>query len=255
MKKIVTTPVLSSIIAILLSACGSAGSNAGSEREDEIEVNEIQLYSEHLGHIFTTSTKLQTTFSTSLDGLYTGTTSESQFAKIITDSIIETSRDLVKTAESYNFAPEYFEINQSVVTTINMQIQLFLDAVSTAKEPEEEDILYENSYISYTNSKNFYGRFKFLWNINELEQEARSIELEIKEYDNIFEGLMNDGFWLDKYNNEEYLVSNVEPIIFYKEDGILYKLSSEVSYNQSYLFSFDDLVYLADTMRQDSSNK
>ncbi len=76
-----------------------------------------------------------------LGGLYTGDNSESQFAKIIRDNLIEDSRELVNSANSYGVDPIFFNINQQVTAHISNQHQLFLDAlemVNTEKLKKKE---------------------------------------------------------------------------------------------------------------------
>lgn len=131
--------------ALLLSACSNADENTvvvvdedtGEEKVVAKEIVEQQqkeatAYSEHLTKTFNTSIGLHDTFAHALDQLFTKESSPGQFANILKQDVIDSSREVLDEAEKYNFPTEYFEMNQMVVTNLNNQHQLFLDAVNEA---------------------------------------------------------------------------------------------------------------------------
>lgn len=137
---------------LVLSACGKADDNktvvideeTGEEivvDKDDVENQEKEkaLYSEHLSNTFTTSISLQDTFAHSLDDLFKKDLSANQFAKILKEDIIDQSREAVDNAEKYNFPTDFYEMNKMVVTNLNNQHQLFLDAVNEATMIAESD--------------------------------------------------------------------------------------------------------------------
>ncbi|MFD1608818.1 hypothetical protein [Oceanobacillus luteolus] len=148
--------VVLGVSALLLFGCSSAGKNevviideeTGEEivvQQEELDAKEkeIQDYSQHLSETFTASMSLQDTFAHALDDMFTKESSASQFAKILRDQVINESRDVLDKGEKYNFPGDYFELNQMVVTNLNNQHQLFLDAVNeatTASQTEDREV-------------------------------------------------------------------------------------------------------------------
>lgn len=145
MKRNIRFVLLVIFVLIFLSACSKAGKNevilidetTGEEivvAKEEVEAKEQELgdYSAHLGTTFESSMSLQDQFAHGLDDLFTKESSASQFAKILKEHIIESSREVLDTGEKYNFPVDYYEMNQMVVANLNNQHQLFLDAVNEA---------------------------------------------------------------------------------------------------------------------------
>lgn len=152
MKKKYVLSAIVSFSVLLVTGCGSAGENevviideeTGEEivvQQEELDQKEQELkdYSEHLSEVFSTSNSLHNKFAHALDDMFTQESSVSQFAKIIREQIINESREILDSGEDYNFPTDYFEMNQMVVTNLNNQHQLFLDAVNEATTAAQMD--------------------------------------------------------------------------------------------------------------------
>ncbi|MUK90168.1 hypothetical protein GMD78_17485 [Ornithinibacillus sp. L9] len=117
----------------IVTGCSSSKNEEGQYAEG-ISIEEVQEYDSYLQEALQTANSLMSTYNNSLDGLYTGDTSNGQFAKVLKDNVIESSRELVKLVEPYDVNPNFFEINQSLSNLINKQHQLFLDSVDMANQ-------------------------------------------------------------------------------------------------------------------------
>lgn len=134
---------------LLLSACGEADEErviideaTGEEivisaKELEEKEQELVAYSEHLSSTFNTSMELQDVLAHSLDELFMKELSAGQFANILKTDVINQSREILDAGEKYNFPSDYFDMNQMVVSHLNNQHQLYLDAVNEATNVTE----------------------------------------------------------------------------------------------------------------------
>lgn len=132
--------ILVSILAAFIAMSGCSSEKKSSkpipfQNEDENrQTNKAVLEFEK--KFFVTideSNDLLQTFNKSLDGLYTGQTSNDQFVTVLTN-IINKSNELVTTVEQYEVDPSLMEFKQQLVMHLNIQHQLFLDAVEMANE-------------------------------------------------------------------------------------------------------------------------
>lgn len=120
------------MVSVLCVACSS---KEKEEQTAEAAAGQAEVeYGKHLGQVFTTSEKLLSSLNSALDGLYKGTTSEAQLKKILSDNVIDDSRELVKTVESFDVDPSFYAVDQLVSEYINMQHYLFQDAMEMVNQ-------------------------------------------------------------------------------------------------------------------------
>ncbi|PMC36323.1 hypothetical protein CJ195_16095 [Bacillus sp. UMB0899] len=140
-KKLFIPALLSSIL--VLTGCSSekkesslpfpgAGTPKNNEVDDET-TEAIREFAKKFDETINQSNKLLGTFNKALDGLYTNDNSTSQFAQIMKKNINE-SRELVATLEGYEAVVIVAPYKQSLVSYLNQQHQLFLDAVDMANQ-------------------------------------------------------------------------------------------------------------------------
>lgn len=138
--------------SILFAGCSSQKKESGAlpfqKDQEESETNTAAADFEE--KFFTTieeSNEMLQTFNKSLDGLYTGQTSNEQFATVLTN-IIGTSNELVTTVEEYEIDPSLIEFKQQLVMHLNIQHQMFLDAVDMAKNDEVHKDSLRETYLT-----------------------------------------------------------------------------------------------------------
>lgn len=130
-------------LLLILSACGEA------PKGQEIEPEAISKYQTKIKNAVDISNNLLATYNKGLDQLYTNSISNEQFGDLM-NSNIETSNEMVRGIDEYTPDPMFFEIHQSVITHLNNQHQMFLDAVEMANQ---EDIAKEQLREKYLEIK------------------------------------------------------------------------------------------------------
>ncbi|MCM3443285.1 MULTISPECIES: hypothetical protein [Metabacillus] len=113
---------------------------------DEATIKEFEKYSGKFEETLKQSNDLLRTFNRSLDGLYTGDNSDKQFAEIMKKNI-ESSRELIATVEEYEVSSAVTKYNQSLITYLNQQHQLFLEAVDMAINEDIDKDQLRSEYL------------------------------------------------------------------------------------------------------------
>src|SRR5690625_3484124 len=122
------------ILSLILFGCSSQAKNDPDNELPEALTEVYQAYDQHLQNRVVSSNTILDSFSDALDSIYTGEISENHFFKVLKSDIIVTSQEIVKESESFDVHPSLFDLNTSFINYVNVQHQLFLDAVDMENE-------------------------------------------------------------------------------------------------------------------------
>lgn len=130
------------LVLLLLTACG------GEPQEEEGAAPEAKTeYQNKVKGAIDNSNKLLAVYNKSVDQLYTEELSNEEFGNMMRTNI-EKSNEMVRSIDEMTPDPAFFEIHQAVITLMNNQHQMFLDAVEMANEDKIEKDNLRKEYLS-----------------------------------------------------------------------------------------------------------
>ncbi|MBF0706587.1 hypothetical protein IQ283_08185 (plasmid) [Alkalihalobacillus hwajinpoensis] len=130
------------LVLLLLTACG------GEPQEEEGAAPEAKTeYQNKVKGAIDNSNKLLAVYNKSVDQLYTEELSNEEFGNMMRTNI-EKSNEMVRSIDEMTPDPTFFEIHQAVITLMNNQHQMFLDAVEMANEDKIEKDNLRKEYLS-----------------------------------------------------------------------------------------------------------
>ncbi|MFC0273633.1 hypothetical protein ACFFIX_19765 [Metabacillus herbersteinensis] len=120
--------------------------NRNQPKEEEASLSSVEQLDKILQNSIKESNVLLSQFNKSLDGFYTGNTSNSQFATVVS-GIVNDSHELVSSVEKEDVDPTVFELQQKLVAHLNQQHGLFLNAVDMANQEKVNKDTLRNTYL------------------------------------------------------------------------------------------------------------
>lgn len=155
----------------ILTGC-STNSKANVKVTEE-NVDYLVKYDESLQGYITEMTDILLNYNNALDGLYTNSTSNSQFAKIMTESIGK-SNELVTKVEALDIEPDLFETHQTLIALVNRSHQLLLTSVDAANKADETTIDKDSLRQEYLAIKQEQANIANQWKILREELAAQA---------------------------------------------------------------------------------
>ncbi|WP_066412726.1 hypothetical protein [Sutcliffiella cohnii] len=143
MKKRIVVLSLLILFSLLVVGCSTKSTADGSI---QTSIEAIEAFDVLLNNALNDSNSLLSTFNRSLDGLYTGDTSDAQFAKIMKD-LVTSSQTLISEVEKTTVDPSVFVYKQNLITHLNLQHDLFLSAVESAIEESIQKDSLRRDYL------------------------------------------------------------------------------------------------------------